>query len=95
MGAPYSVTEDFIRKYRISAVVHGSAQVLPDVDGRDPYEAARKLALLHPFQSEFPDLTSGRIVERIISMREHYAERNRKKEAKEIAMLKRMKDGEQ
>ena len=38
IGAPYSVTETLIKHFKIDVVAHGKTRVMPDRDGKDPYE---------------------------------------------------------
>ncbi len=38
IGAPYSVTKEMIEQAHISMVVHGTDEVLPGLDGTDPYK---------------------------------------------------------
>ena len=38
IGAPYSVTKELMDHFKEDIVVHGNTDILPDVDGRDPYE---------------------------------------------------------
>ena len=47
IGAPYAVTKELMDHFKTDIVVHGNTEILPDVDGRDPYEVKkenRKLA---------------------------------------------------
>ena len=38
IGAPYSITRGLINHFKIDVVAHGKTPVMPDVDGKDPYE---------------------------------------------------------
>lgn len=73
--------------YRIHVVLHGKTPSLPDVDGSDPYAAAKALGLYREVETEFSELTARSIIDRIIGRRQVYEERNRKKEAKELAEM--------
>lgn len=89
IGAPYSVTKELMEvAFNISAVVHGATEIVPDVCGADPYDYPRKVGKFHTITTEFSYLTASVIVDRIIGSRQLYAERNRKKQLKEAAMLK-------
>lgn len=79
--------------YRIHAVLHGKTPSLPDIDGSDPYAAAKSLNLYKEAETEFTTLTAHSIIDRIIERRQVYEERNRKKEAKELAELGRAGSG--
>ena len=37
IGAPYCVTKEIIESLNINVVIHGATDVLPEVDGSDPY----------------------------------------------------------
>lgn len=88
IGAPYSVTSAFIKKYRIYKVLHGTSPCSLDIDGTDPYAVPKSLNIYEQIETSFSYLTTKMIIDRIIEQRAMYEERNRKKEAKEIAMLK-------
>lgn len=79
--------------YRIHAVLHGKTPSPPDVDGSDPYAAAKSLGLYKEVETEFSGLTASSIIDRIIERRHVYEERNRKKEAKEVAEMERARSG--
>jgi ethanolamine-phosphate cytidylyltransferase len=89
------VTHQFLTAspYRIHAVLHGKTPSPPDTDGSDPYAAAKSLNLYKEVETEFSGLTAHSIIDRIIGRRQVYEERNRKKEAKEVAELERTKSG--
>ena len=38
IGAPYCVTKEIIESLNINVVIHGATDVLPEVDGSDPYQ---------------------------------------------------------
>lgn len=73
--------------YKIAEVVHGKTAVHPDANSQDPYKIAKDLGIYVEVDHPFSYLTSDVIIERIVSNRQKYEERNRKKEAKEIAMI--------
>ncbi|KFM68067.1 Ethanolamine-phosphate cytidylyltransferase, partial [Stegodyphus mimosarum] len=86
IGAPYAVTKDLMEHFKVDLVCHGQTPVMPDVSGADPYEEPKRLGKFKQLNS-FNDVTTQKIVERIIQQRLEYEKRNRLKEAKEIAML--------
>ena len=49
--------------YRIQAVLHGKTPSLPDVDGSDPYAAAKALGLYREVETEFSGLTAHSIID--------------------------------
>lgn len=79
--------------YRIHAVLHGKTPCPPDIDGFDPYAAAKSLGLYHEMETEFSWLTTHSVINRIIERRQVYEERNRKKEAKELTELGQARNG--
>ncbi|XP_076062836.1 phosphoethanolamine cytidylyltransferase isoform X2 [Oratosquilla oratoria] len=84
IGAPYSVTSDLMDQLKVDLVVHGKTEIIPDVDGADPYAEAKKRKKFKCVDSG-NDMTTQRIVERIIEHRLEYEIRNKKKEKKEKA----------
>lgn len=84
IGAPYSVTADLMDHFRVDIVIHGHTTITPDADGSDPYTEPKhqnKFKLVNSGN----DMTTDKIVDRIIRNRLEFEERNKKKEAKEIA----------
>ena len=65
---------------------HGSQDVSPCADGTDPYAAPKALGIFQTVNSDCP-LQTADIISRIVANRLAYEERNRKKEAKEVAEL--------
>lgn len=84
IGAPYSVTTDLMEHFRVDMVIHGHTPIMPDGDGSDPYSEPKKLGKFMLVDSK-NDMTTDKIVERIIRNRLEFEERNLKKEKKEIA----------
>ena len=84
IGAPYSVTLDMINHFNVSVVCHGKTDVMPDVDGQDPYAIPKREGKFVMVDSS-NSLTTEMLVQRILSRRLDYEERNSKKEAKEMA----------
>lgn len=82
IGAPYKVTKELLEHFKVDLVIHGKTDVLPDVDGTDPYEEPKRQGKFKAVDSG-NTLTTADIVERIISHRLEYEHRNKKKEEKE------------
>jgi len=90
IGAPYEVSEEMIKSMNIHKVVHGTTNDGTVIEGVDPYKIPKKLGVYEELHS--PSLiTTSEIVSRIIKNRLKYEERNRKKEAKELATLENKK----
>jgi len=87
IGAPYSVTEDLMNHFKVDMVCHGKTPVSLDKDGSDPYGFPKKKGMFKIIDSQ-NDMTTNKIVERIIRNRLQYEHRNAVKENKEIAFLK-------
>jgi len=90
IGAPYSMSKDALGGLHVAVVVHGSTDlvpVVPDEDGRSPYQAAVELGIYKEIISP-SDLTTHNIIQRIIDHRLAYEARNRKKQAKELEEIK-------
>ena len=98
IGAPYSVSKEFLLSgpfKKIAAVVHGVTSCPPDLNGNDPYDAAKELDIYHEIETPFSYLSAQSIIERVIQSRAAYEERNRKKEAKELATLRLQSNAKQ
>jgi len=86
IGAPYAVTREMMDHFKVDTVVHGTTPVAMDTDGTDPYDEPKR-------QNKFKIVDSGNslttedLVQRIISNRLSYQERNRKKEEKEAIIF--------
>ncbi len=88
IGAPYSVTKDVLEKvYKVSVVAHGPSTPLPDENQEDPYKLPKESGIYREINHDFSFLTYNTIIQRIVANRLAYEERNRKKEAKELAAL--------
>ncbi|KAL1517304.1 hypothetical protein ABEB36_001085 [Hypothenemus hampei] len=90
IGAPYQITEDVMTHFNIDVVIHGKTVVQNDLDGSDPYALPKRLGKFMTVDSG-NDMTTEKIVERIIRNRIEYQERNTQKELKEVALLKSLK----
>jgi len=90
IGAPWSITEDFIQSQRLNVVVRGSvsdpAYKVTSEEYDEAFEIPRKLGILKEIRSP-TSITTSDIVQRIIDNRAKFVERNVKKEAKEIKVV--------
>lgn len=88
LGAPYSVTQELLKGgFNIKLVVHGKTSSEPDINNEDPYKLPKEMGIYHEVETRFSHLTTQTIIDRIIKRRQAYEERNRKKQAKELAAL--------
>lgn len=93
IGAPWEPTEEIIRQHRIEVVVHGTIADPGLMSGPDPYSVPKKMGIYKHIDSPRA-LTTSDVVQRIIENRKKFEERNKKKEAKELAMLEAIEKGE-
>ncbi|KAG7210554.1 hypothetical protein KM043_012074 [Ampulex compressa] len=84
IGAPYEVTRDLMEHFNVSIVCHGQTPIVPCEDGSDPYAEPKRQTKFKLLDSG-NDMTTEKIVERIILHRLEYEDRNLKKEKKELA----------
>ncbi|KAE8737862.1 hypothetical protein FOCC_FOCC016674 [Frankliniella occidentalis] len=84
IGAPYAVTQDLMEHFKVNVVCHGKTHIPADMDGSDPYIEPKKRGKFIIVDSK-NDMTTEKIVDRIIMHRLEYEERNKKKEKKELA----------
>ncbi|VVC40311.1 Rossmann-like alpha/beta/alpha sandwich fold,Cytidyltransferase-like domain [Cinara cedri] len=89
IGAPYSVTADLMKHFHVDVVCHGKTPVKMDVNNQDPYAIPKAMNKFVTVDSE-NNMTTEKIVERIIINRLEFEARNLKKEAKELAIIKEM-----
>ncbi|KAF9213232.1 Ethanolamine-phosphate cytidylyltransferase [Podila verticillata] len=83
IGAPYSVTEQVLEKvYKVNVVVHGNTPSLNDKDGQDPYQLAKDRGIYVEIDNPQNSVTTESIIDRIITHRKVYEERQRRKEQK-------------
>lgn len=94
IGAPYDVTEELIKQFKINVVAHGKTPIMPTVDNKDPYLVPKKMGIYQEVNSE-NTLTTADIVERIIRHRLEYEARNKKKEQKELRILEALEKEKQ
>ncbi|XP_019768510.1 ethanolamine-phosphate cytidylyltransferase isoform X2 [Dendroctonus ponderosae] len=90
IGAPYKVSESLMSHFKVDIVIHGKTSVMKDVDGSDPYEIPKRLGKFKAVDSG-NEMTTEKIVDRIIRNRMEFQERNRLKEKKEIELIKSLK----
>ncbi|KQS70489.1 ethanolamine-phosphate cytidylyltransferase isoform X3 [Drosophila erecta] len=83
IGAPYCVTEDLLEHFKIDVVCHGRTPISLENGKIDPYAVPKTRAIFELIDSG-NEMTTERIVERIISHRLEYERRNQAKEKKEI-----------
>ncbi|XP_017853992.1 ethanolamine-phosphate cytidylyltransferase isoform X1 [Drosophila busckii] len=83
IGAPYCVTEELLDHFKIDIVCHGSTPIALEDGKIDPYSVPKMRTIFETIISG-NDMTTERIVERIISHRLEYERRNQAKEKKEI-----------
>ncbi|TDG45642.1 hypothetical protein AWZ03_007917 [Drosophila navojoa] len=83
IGAPYCVTEDLLDHFKIDVVCHGRTPIALEDGKVDPYAVPKTRAIFELIDSG-NDMTTERIVERIIVHRLEYERRNQAKEKKEI-----------
>ncbi|KAI8042043.1 ethanolamine-phosphate cytidylyltransferase isoform X1 [Drosophila gunungcola] len=83
IGAPYCVTEELLEHFKIDVVCHGSTPIALENGKSDPYAVPKTRAIFEMIDSG-NEMTTERIVERIISHRLEYERRNQAKEKKEI-----------
>lgn len=86
IGAPYVVSPELLKQQNISVVFHGTVRDGELIDNTDPYTVPKELGIAQLLESP-SNITTNTIIRRILENRMSFLERNRKKEAKEIAAL--------
>jgi ethanolamine-phosphate cytidylyltransferase len=84
IGAPYAVSAELMDHFKVDVVVHGITPIFEDVDGSDPYAEPKRSGKFRLIDCGNP-LTTEDIITRILQNRMNFADRNKKKEKKEIA----------
>lgn len=80
VGAPYTVTKDVLEKvYKVNVLAYGRSPILPDVDGGDPYALPKSLGICKLVETDFADISTEMVIDRIIQNRAVYEARNRRK----------------
>ena len=90
IGAPYIVNKDLMDHFKVDLVIHGNTRIATDESGADPFAVPKKLEKFKIIDSG-NDMTTKKIVERIISNRLNYEQRNINKEKKELKVWEYMK----
>jgi len=90
IGAPIALTEEMINRFGISLVVNGisTGHSDPEVDHSDERFAIAKAKGIYKEIDSGTDMTTEKIIDRIIENRRIYEKRNRKKERKEMEAYK-------
>ncbi|PVU93599.1 hypothetical protein BB561_003161 [Smittium simulii] len=93
IGAPYSVTKDVLEKvYKVDVVAHGSGELFTDANGKDPYELPKNKGICVSVDHDMRDLTTTRILNRVIESRQRYIDRQKRKLEKASLELQLEKD---
>lgn len=90
LGAPFEPTKEFLErispKIKVSKILHGPTPIetqhgkVSDSTEDDPYRDAKDLGIFEPLESHpYQSISSGTIVERVLSHKEEYEERQRRK----------------
>lgn len=87
IGAPYEVTSDLMEHFKVDVVCHGRTKI--SEQHGDPYEIPKQMGKFKIVDSG-NDMTTEKIVQRIIQNRLEFEKRNNKKEEKEIAIFEAM-----
>jgi len=93
IGAPYIVTEELMERFHVDVVVHGMTPIPNDVDGTDPYAEPKKQGKFMLLDSG-SDMTTDKIVNRIVERRLEFEMRNQKKALlaeKAVELLEKLK----
>jgi len=86
IGAPYAVDEQIIKHFNVKHVCHGLTTEAPNcADGSDPYKFPKDMGIFKNIDSKC-DMTTDKIIERIVENRHKFAKRNQKKQEKEAAV---------
>uniref|UniRef100_A0A1A9Z0R1 ethanolamine-phosphate cytidylyltransferase n=1 Tax=Glossina pallidipes TaxID=7398 RepID=A0A1A9Z0R1_GLOPL len=83
IGAPYCVTDELLDHFKVDVVCHGQTQITLEDGKIDPYALPKTRGTFTLIDSG-NSMTTERIVDRIISHRLDYEQRNKAKEKKEI-----------
>ncbi|XP_071965780.1 ethanolamine-phosphate cytidylyltransferase-like [Antedon mediterranea] len=89
IGAPYIVNNSLLDHFGVDVVVHGMTPIKPSANGSNPYETPKNKGIFKIVDS-CSDMSTSKIVDRIIENRRNYQERNEKKEKKEIKLIEIM-----
>jgi len=89
IGAPFIITEEFLKTQKISIVIQGTSvdpAYLSDRHENEAYAVPKAMGIVKVIKSP-SSITSSDIVQRIIDNRQKYIERNKRKEEKEVASI--------
>jgi len=86
IGAPLQPTKEFLEALNVHIVVRGKDPLILLPDGSDPYKYVKEMGKYVEIDSN-SQLSTSVIIERVANNWSMYSERNKKKEAKEIAFL--------
>lgn len=89
IGAPYTVTQDLLDHFKVDVVVHGHTPLMNDENDCDPFKVPKRMGIFK-FVNSGNDMTTEKIVDRIIKNRIEYERRNQAKEEKELELLRFM-----
>lgn len=85
IGAPYSVTNQVLDGvFKVDKVVHGNTPSLNDSNGEDPYKIPKGRGIYHEIENPQNTVTTESIIDRIITHRKLFEERQRRKEQKAL-----------
>ncbi|XP_037809688.1 ethanolamine-phosphate cytidylyltransferase isoform X1 [Lucilia sericata] len=94
IGAPYCVTEDLLDHFKVDVVCHGQTPIALEDGKLDPYAVPKTRGIFSLIVSG-NDMTTERIVERIINHRLEYERRNKAKEKKEVEAFEALQRAKQ
>lgn len=94
IGAPYCVTEDLLDHFKVDVVCHGQTPIALEDGKLDPYAVPKTRGIFTLIDSG-NDMTTERIVERIINHRLEYERRNKAKEKKEVEAFEALQRAKQ
>lgn len=86
IGAPYVITRETMEHFNVDVVVHGTCPPLCPDTGKDPFVYPKSIGKFQVVDSGNP-MSAPDIVQRIIINRLEYEQRNKAKEAKELAVI--------
>lgn len=82
LGAPYFITETFIKDFNISAVVEGRIHKDKPETGDDPFEVPKKMNIYHEVDSG-TDFSISKLISRVQSHHKDIEEAIERKKAKQ------------
>lgn len=90
IGAPFAVSQELLDHFNVSVVAHGVATpiLMDPKTGQHPYAEPLRRSIFVEIDSG-SELTTEGVVARVLSKRALYEERNKKKEQKELEIIKK------